>query len=112
MRLLRAAARELGAQFEPVPLRGWMSGAELIASARSIGATVRPVQPFYGWILAVRNGGPVEPISRFAPELVAADVHVNDFNGVVAIEHAGEGVLALRIDEQVFPGHLEHVLVL
>src|SRR5256885_1750871 len=110
---IRIAARELGLDFVPVPIRGWLMGTELIATVRSLGGTIRPVGSlFYGWILAKENHRDVEPISRFAPELVAADAHVADFNGVVTIELDGAVYLALRVNEQVFPGQMERALIL
>ena len=109
---IRIAAHELGLDFDPVAIRGWLTGSDLIATVRSLGGTIKPVAPFHGWILARDNTWNVEPISRFAPELVAANVHVADFNGVVAIELDGEVYLALRITEQVFPGQMERALIL
>ena len=109
---IRIAAHELGLDFVPVPVRGWLTGSDLIATVRSLGGTITPVAPFHGWILARQNSGDVEPISRFAPELVATNVHVADFDGVVAIELDGEVYLALRITEQVFPGQMERALIL
>src|SRR5256885_11902293 len=109
---IRIAAHELGLDFVPVPVRGWLTGSDLIATVRSLGGTITPVAPFHGWILARQNSGDVEPISRFAPELVATNVHVADFDGVVAIDLDGEVYLALRITEQVFPGQMERALIL
>jgi ATPase family associated with various cellular activities (AAA) len=109
---IRIAAQKLGLDFEPVPVRGWLTGSELIATVRSLGGTIRTAAPFHGWILAKENDRHVEPVSRFAPELVATDVHVADFNGVVAIELDGELFLALRINEQVYPGQMERALIL
>jgi hypothetical protein len=109
---LRTAARTLGWKDEPIIVRGWISGAELITCIRSLGGSVDPVGPFFGWSLAVRNDGYVEPSSRFAPELVDASVHLDDFHGVVALEVEGERFLALRTNEQVFLGQVERVLLL
>jgi ATPase family protein associated with various cellular activities (AAA) len=109
---IRIAAKKLGLDFDPVPVRGWLTGSALIATVRSLGGTIEPAAPFHGWILAKENDGTVEPISRFAPELVATEVHVADFNGVVAIELDGDVALALRINEQVFPGQMERALIL
>src|SRR3989440_3947910 len=109
---IRIAAQRLGLDFHPVPVRGWLAGSGLIATVRSLGGTIKPVAPFHGWILARENSGNVAPISRFAPELVAADVQVADFEGVVAMELGGEVSLALRVNEQVFPGQMERALIL
>ena len=109
---IRIATHELGLDFDPVPVRGWLTGSELIATVRSLGGTIKPVAPFHGWVVARENHENVEPISRFAPELVAADVHVADFDGVVAIELGGEVYLALRVNEQFFPDHMASALIL
>src|SRR5689334_5408600 len=65
---IRIAAQELGLDFDPVPVRGWLTGSELITTVRSLGGTIRTAAPFHGWILAKENDGSVEPIARFAPE--------------------------------------------
>lgn len=42
LRTLRRAARAAGLPYVPVPLAGWLEGAELVAVVRSLGGTVRP----------------------------------------------------------------------
>jgi hypothetical protein len=51
---LQAAARRNGIAGEVVPVRGWLGGAMLVACVRKLGGTVRPDEPFYGWILRER----------------------------------------------------------
>ncbi len=109
---IRAGAKALGWTQDPVVLRGWMNGAELITCIRSLGGTVEPACPFFGWILAIRNGGRVEPIVEHAPELVQDGVHVDDFHGVVTLALDGQQYVALRINEQVCPGQMERALLL
>ncbi|MDP3940206.1 MAG: ATP-binding protein [Deltaproteobacteria bacterium] len=89
-----------------------MNGAELITCIRSIGGTAEPGLPFFGWILAIRNGGRTEPIVAHAPELVEEGVHIDDFHGMVTLTLNGQQYLALRVNEQVFPGQVERALLL
>jgi len=97
---LRSAALRHGLSPDPVPLRGWMGGAMLVACVRKLGGTVTPDEPFYGWILR----DPVEDgewrgIDEAAPELVRDGVRIGDFHGIVVIRLDGETFVALRTND-------------
>src|SRR5205814_8308762 len=49
---IRIAAHELGLYFDPVAIRGWLTGSGLIATVRSLGGSTEPVAPFHGWCLS------------------------------------------------------------
>ena len=110
--VLQEAARSLGISFDPVPVRGWLSGSELVACVRSLGGSIRPATPFYGWTLSKRGEGRIEPLLGLAPELLGPEVQADDFVGVVVIDIEGEQYLALRSNEQCFPGQNERACVL
>jgi hypothetical protein len=107
---LRAVVRSVGIDVEPMPVRTvWMTGAELTASVHSLGGTLHPASPFYGWHLAARPREEVEAISRFAPRLVGASLNADDFAGVAVLELDRERFIVLRTTEQVSPGMLERI---
>ena len=109
---LKSAANAFDSAYEPVPVRAWMGGSELIACIRRMGGTMRPLKPFYGWVLSQINQYGNSPVRTYAPELVGDDVSVTDFQGLMAIELDGETYFALRADEQASPMHIERALIL
>jgi hypothetical protein len=108
---LIAAARRHGLDGDVAPVRGWLGGAMLIACVRRLGGTVRPDDPFYGWILRDEMDN-LETLDEWAPELKVGEVRIGDFHGVVAIELHGETFLALRTDEPISHSAVVRTLVL
>lgn len=110
--VIRAAAKQIDPAYEPATVRAWMGGAELVACARRMGGTMRPLEPFYGWVLSQINKYGESPVRTYAPELVGDDVSVTDFHGLMALELEGETYFVLRGDEQVRPMYIERALVI
>jgi hypothetical protein len=112
LRTLRAAARRLDLGYEPVALRGWLPGGELILAVRRLGGAVRPAEPFQQWILEHRGGRFARLAREVAPDLSSHDVALADFVGVVELTLDGQRFLALRSDAQVTPHTVDRALVL
>ena len=110
--VLRSAAKARGIDYQPVAVRGWLSGADLIAAIRSLGGEVHPAEPFHHWILEARFTGRAKVLKRQAPELVHDRVAVSDFLGVVEIVLDERRYVALRTDQQTDNLTVDAALVL
>ena len=110
--VLRSAAKARGIDYQPVAVRGWLSGADLIAAVRSLGGEVHPAEPFHHWILEARFTGRAKVLKRQAPELVHDRVAVSDFLGVVEIVLDERRYVALRTDQQTDNLTVDAALVL
>lgn len=100
---LRQIARDAGLEYDPVPLRGWINGTQLIAAVRSLGGDVAPVEPFHGWRLSPRFDGDQGLAAEFAPEFLKENLAVGDFVGGFLIELDGTRFVGLRTEDEHLP---------
>ena len=100
---LREIARQAGLGYDPVPLRGWINGTQLIAAVRSLGGTVTPAEPFHGWQLSPRFDGDWGLATKYAPEYLTENLSVSDFVGGCLIDIDGTRFVGLRTEDEHLP---------
>ena len=100
LKQLRTCAQDIGLDYEPVPVRGWMHGRDLIACVRSLGGEIQPATPFHHWTIASESQ-PQETLDRYVEDLAVGNTTIEDFTGIVTIALDGTRFLALRVDHSI-----------
>lgn len=97
---LREAVRSEGLGYDPVFVRMWTHGDELIALVRRLGGTVTPLDSLFHWVLHTGFNPRKDAWAEWVPDLRKGQVGVNGFNGIVRIDLEGRSYLVLCAEAQ------------
>ena len=112
LEVLREAAKSLDFRYEPVAVRGWLAGIEIIAAVRHLRGTVEPVEPFHHWTLFPHYERSEWPLRDLVPDLMREDAGVNDFHGLVELRLDGSRYLLLRLDREFSRCHVQRATII